>query len=80
MAEVFISHSSNDAAVAQALCGILEQNGISCWMAPRNIMPGEDWATAIAKAITTTRVFLIIYSVNSAASTEVPKEIMLAGS
>lgn len=80
MAEVFISHSSKDAAVAQALCGILEQNGISCWMAPRNIMPGEDWATAIAKAITTTRVFLIIYSGNSAASTEVPKEIMLAGS
>ena len=80
MAEVFISHSSKDAAVAQTLCGILEQNGISCWMAPRNIMPGDDWATAITKAITTTRVFLIIYSANSAASTEVPKEIMLAGS
>ncbi len=80
MADVFISHSSKDAVVAQSLCGILEQNGISCWMAPRNIMPGEDWATAIAKAIAATRVFIVIYSANSADSTEVPKEIMLAGS
>ena len=80
MAEVFISHSSKDAVIAQNMCSILEQNGISCWMAPRNIMPGDDWATAITKAITTTKVFIIIYSANSAASTEVPKEIMLAGS
>lgn len=80
MSDVFISHSSKDAAVAEKICGILEKNGISCWLAPRNIMPGDDWATAIAKAITTTKVFIIIYSANSAASTQVPKEIMLAGS
>lgn len=80
MSDVFISHSSKDAAIANKICGILEKNGISCWLAPRNIMPGDDWATAIAKAITTTKVFIIIYSANSAASTQVPKEIMLAGS
>lgn len=80
MSDVFISHSSKDAAIANKLCEVLESNGVSCWLAPRNIMPGDDWASAIAKAITVTKVFIIIYSANSAASTQVPKEIMLAGS
>lgn len=80
MPDVFISHSSKDAELAKRLCSILEENGINCWMAPRNIMPGDDWAAAITKAIKSSKAFLIIYSENSVASTQVPKEIMLAGS
>jgi hypothetical protein len=32
---VFLSHSSQDAAVAQAVCAYLEREGIKCWLAPR---------------------------------------------
>lgn len=80
MSDVFISHSSKDAVVAEKVCGILEAEGISCWLAPRNIMPGDDWAGAITKAIATTSVFIIICSENSISSVQVPKEIALAGS
>lgn len=80
MPDVFISHSSKDAELANRLCSILEENGLQCWMAPRNIMPGDDWAAAITKAIKSSKAFLIIYSENSVNSTQVPKEIMLAGS
>ncbi len=34
--EVFISHSSKDKLTADALCHALEQNGVSCWIAPRD--------------------------------------------
>ncbi len=79
MPDVFISHSSKDAELADRLCAILEENGLECWMAPRNIMPGDDWAGAITRAIKSSKAFLIIYSENSVNSTQVPKEIMLAG-
>lgn len=80
MPDVFISHSSKDAELANRLCSILEENGLQCWMAPRNIMPGDDWAAAITKAIKSSKAFIIIYSENSVSSSQVPKEIMLAGS
>lgn len=79
MADVFISHSSADHDVAQMLCNKLEAQGITCWMAPRDIIPGEDWAKSITEAITKSSVFLVIYSKNSAQSTQVPREIGLAG-
>ena len=78
MSDVFISYSSKDGAVAERLCMQLEQRGISCWIAPRNIIAGDEWATAITTAIGAAKVFLIIYSENSAHSTQVPKEINLA--
>lgn len=79
MADVFISHSSKDHVIAEHICALLESRGVSCWMAPRDIKPGEEWAKAINDAITSASVFLIIYSANSAASIQVPKEIGLAG-
>src|SRR5882724_11997376 len=42
--DVFISHASKDAASAQAVCGALETTHVRCWMAPRDILPGEEYA------------------------------------
>lgn len=78
MADVFISYSSKDISVCKELCAILEQRGIKCWVAPRDITAGDNWATAISTAISTCTVFMVIYSENSAASTQVPKEVNLA--
>ncbi len=33
--DVFISHSTSDRAVADAMCSRLEQVGVRCWIAPR---------------------------------------------
>ncbi len=80
MAHVFISYSTKDADVANHICEILEQNGIQCWIAPRNIVAGTDWASSISKAIADCTVFLLIYSENSSTSTQVPRELTMAGS
>ena len=34
---VFISHSSHDKEIANAICHYLEDGGIRCWIAPRDI-------------------------------------------
>jgi len=45
--EVFISHSIKDKAAAEAVCAKLEEQKIRCWIAPRDIAPGTDWAEAL---------------------------------
>ena len=78
MADVFISHSSKDKVIADKMCEELEARGLKCWIAPRDITPGSEWAVAISDAIATIKVMVVIYSANSAESTQVPKELGLA--
>ena len=49
--DVFIRYSSIDKTAADIVCSILEQNGVSCWIAPRDITPGLDFAEAIIDGI-----------------------------
>jgi hypothetical protein len=41
---LFISYSSEDKAIAEALCAALESEGISCWIAPRNVKAGRPYS------------------------------------
>ena len=41
---IFISYSIKDQKQAQSICKNLEDNSIECWMAPRNIRLGDDFA------------------------------------
>ena len=75
---VFISYSSKDKPIADAICTSLEVIGIRCWIAPRDIAPGEDWPTAIAKAIANSCVMVLVFSASSNSSDEVSREIILA--
>ena len=54
-AGVFISYASQDKTVADAVCVALENAGVGCWIAPRNVVPGESYAGAIVHAIDSTR-------------------------
>lgn len=76
--EVFISYSTKDTDVAFALLEILESYGLDCWIAPRNIPKGAQWAEEIDKAIQNAKVFVVIISSHSIESRQVPKEIALA--
>jgi len=72
--KVFISHSSKDAQIAQALCHYLEEAGIRCWIAPRDITT-TDWAGSIMQGIQSCDVFVVVLSHNSIPSPEVTKEV-----
>jgi formylglycine-generating enzyme required for sulfatase activity len=76
--DVFISHSSHDKAIADAVCTALESAKIRCWIAPRDIRPGEKWAAAITNAIENSKIMVLIFSSNSNNSDDVLNEILLA--
>src|ERR1700722_3394633 len=72
--DVFISHSSKDKIVADAVVAALESAGISCWVAPRDIAPGMDWGEAIVRGIAECKVMGLVYSRNSNGSPQVQRE------
>jgi hypothetical protein len=76
--DVFVSHSSKDKPVADAICANLEAAGVRCWIAPRDIAPGEDWPTAITNAIAQSRVMVLVFSASSNSSEDVGRELFLA--
>lgn len=76
--DVFISYSSVDKHVADAICSTLENSAIRCWIAPRDIIPGSDWAQSIINGIKSSKLMVLVFSHNSNGSSQVTKELNLA--
>jgi len=73
--DVFISYSSQDKPIADAICAIMEQQAIRCWIAPRDVLPGQQWAGSILRAIAKARVVVLVFSAASNTSPQVLREI-----
>ncbi|NND81819.1 MAG: TIR domain-containing protein [Gammaproteobacteria bacterium] len=73
--DVFISHSSEDKVVADAVTAAVEQAGFRCWIAPRDIRPGDSWGGSIIDAIGGSRVMVVIFSARSNDSKQVMREV-----
>ncbi len=73
--DVFISYASQDTAVADVIVAALERHGLTCWVAPRNVMPGEVYADAIVRALNEARTLVLVLTVNSATSPHVLREV-----
>lgn len=78
--QIFISYSSGDKIQADVICDALESSGVKCWIAPRDILPGKDYAEGIIEAIESCTLFLLILSESSNASSQVRREVERAGS
>ena len=77
---VFISHSSKDKAIGEEICRFLEGNGIPCWLAPRDVMPGKNYGAAIVDAIDECHIFVLILTGESNKSGQVVREVERAAS
>src|SRR2546421_5062856 len=77
---VFISYASNDAAVAGVLVEALERHGVGCWIAPRDVQAGAQYADAIVRAISGAKTFVVVLSESAIASSHVSREIERASS
>src|SRR5438093_3034823 len=73
--DVFISYSTRNTDTAQAICSTLETAGLSCWIAPRNILPGQTWSEAIIDGINGSEVLVLLYTSASNASPQVLREV-----
>jgi TolB-like protein/Tfp pilus assembly protein PilF len=77
---VFVSYASRDAGIANAIVEALETAGLKCWIAPRDVVPGEFYADAIVRAIDAAKVIVLTLSQNAAASPHVLREVERASS
>jgi hypothetical protein len=73
--DVFISHSSIDKPTADAIVALLEANGIRCWIAPRDILPGSDWSESIMEAMEQAGTMVLVFSAHSNTSPQIRREI-----
>ncbi|HWW75364.1 MAG TPA: TIR domain-containing protein [Pyrinomonadaceae bacterium] len=76
--EVFISHATEDLRKTEAVARALEDAGIRCWYAPRDIAAGSRYEEAIVDAIAASRVVVLIVSGESNESLHVGREINIA--
>jgi hypothetical protein len=77
---VFISYASQDGALASQLCAAIEASGVSCWIAPRDVRPGQSYAAAIVNAINDSRMLVLILSRHAIDSPHVLREVERASS
>ncbi len=73
--QAFISYGHEDKLVADATCARLEARGIRCWIAPRDVLPGESYGEAISVAIRACRVLVLVFSNHANISEHVSKEV-----
>lgn len=73
--DVFISHSSQDKPIADAVCATLESRGIRCWIAPRDILPGTSWGEAIIDGINESKIMVLVFSSNANKSDQITHEV-----
>jgi TolB-like protein/cytochrome c-type biogenesis protein CcmH/NrfG len=77
---VFISYASHDADVANSVCQFLESRGVACWIAPRDVRPGAQYADAIVRAINDATQVVLVLSGSAVASSHVAREVERAAS
>lgn len=76
--QIFISYSSKDKITADAICHVLESNGIKCWIAPRDIPAGSEYGDLIDQAIKQAKSVVVIFSAAASSSNWVKAELNVA--
>jgi TolB-like protein len=75
--EIFISYRRADEAWARLLHAQLRSEGVEAWY-DAQIGAGQDWRVATAKALQTSRIFVLLFSKAAAESEDIAKELAAA--
>ena len=76
--DAFVSYSRADKETVDTICKALEEDGLRCWYAPRNVPVGADWDTSIMEALAASRAMILVWSKHSDQSRHVKREVALA--
>jgi hypothetical protein len=76
--DVFISYPHENKLIADAICSKLESNGVRCWVAPRDILPGQNYAEALLNAIDRATIFVLVFSQSTNNSPHIMSEVTRA--
>jgi hypothetical protein len=78
MPQVFVSHSTEDAAIARQVAGALRAARVGVWIAPDSIKPGEAYNEAIVAGLRACETLAVLVSRSSNVSKHVAREVVLA--
>jgi len=78
MQTVFISHANQDAQFAHRLAADLQRLGVSVWIAPESIRPGEGWVDAIERGLEESSHVVVVLTPAALQSRWVKKETNVA--
>jgi hypothetical protein len=71
----FISYASPDKTKAFDIAGTLEARGLSCWIAPRDVRPGQEYGEEIINGIRDSRCLVLVFSAAANQSAMVRREV-----
>lgn len=75
---VFVSYATADRKQAVSLCTALERRETECWIASRDVAPGENYQESIVRALRGARAMVLVFSESANNSDEIKKELSLA--
>jgi tetratricopeptide (TPR) repeat protein len=75
---VFVSYATADRKQALLVCKALERRGTTCWIASRDVAPGENYQESIVRALRGARAMVLVFSDAANNSDEIKKELSLA--
>ena len=75
---VFVSYATADRKQALLVCKALERRGTECWIASRDVAPGENYQESIVRALRGARAMVLVFSDAANKSNEIKKELSLA--
>ena len=76
--DVFVSYATEDQEIAEDIRAYLEGEAIPCWIAPRDIQPGDNFPAKIVHAIDRSRVFVLVLSAAANRSSYAAREVARA--
>lgn len=76
--DVFISYAVEDKSIADAVCQTLEDAGVRCWYAPRDVPYTVNYEEAIVDALSGSKLMVLVLSSHSNQSAHVKREVQNA--
>ena len=77
--DVFISFSFKDQSLANSIYNdLVNKYGLNVWICDKEILGGENYKTAILKALPESKCVLLLQTPHSVNSTEIPSEVSIA--
>ena len=75
--KVFISHAYSDKSLARKAAKALQEAGLEVWW-DEQVLPGDNWADAHAKALDSSQAMVLLLSPSSLQSQEVRSDLSFA--
>ena len=63
--QVFINHSHSDSSLADKVSEALQKTGLKVWDAQLNLLPGDNWAALIGRALEESDAMVVLLTPNS---------------